>query len=581
MKKITTLLLCLTAYFSYAQVPVFVHSVSEFRNLTEYNGLTYFITDGNVLWSTDGSTAGTQYITPVGTSNGTPSAYLQMAHNGKMYLNATATLADDGTDEALWISDGTENGTVLLKDGFKYITQNFLSVGDLLFFRAEDATHGVEWWVTDGTTAGTHITKDVNPGTPGQNVGPRYIAYHNKMYFIGYSETGEMDFWVSDGTEAGTYILAESDFPGAVPLNYEMKIYDDKLFFTFHERTNGIELWVTDGTAAGTHIVKNCNTGSDSAYPTSFEIIDNKLIFVAYNGNDLGSEYLWSTDGTEANTVALKKVTVLGGTQTKFVRYNGLLYFVGNLDNLGLEVCVTDGTATGTHAVKDVSAGTQSSFPERLVLANNKLFFFATNGTTGMEPWVSDGTEAGTTLLRDINPGTTGSMVGSYGISYAIGNKVYFVARIASNNQHLYSSDGTADGTVAVAPANATVTFSPLGNDNGTLYKMFGALYFEANFTSAGDSLYRLGTPVLSNEVTANEADFKVFPNPVTNILNIESAEAITRIDIYNTLGQVVISNDVNAVTAASVNMAALPAGYYIAHIHGNSGKTIKKILKN
>ena len=580
MKKITTLLLCLSAYITNAQVPVYVQSVSEFRNLKEFNGLTYFIANDNELWSTDGNTANTQSVASVGTSNGTPSAYIQKVHNGKIYLNASETLAADGTDEAVWISDGTSSGTVLLKDGFKYISQDYVSVGNLLFFRAEDATHGIEWWVTDGTTAGTHITKDVNPGEDGQDVGPRYIAYHDKLYFIGYTEADEMDFWVSDGTEAGTYMLAESDYPGAVPLNYDMEIFDDKIFFTFHERTNGIELWVSDGTADGTHMVKNCNTGSDSSFVTSFEILGDKLLFFANNGNDLGSQYLWSTDGTEANTIPLKKVAVTGGESVEWTHYNGLLYFVGNLNNLGLELCVTDGTTAGTHAVKDIRTGTVGSFPERLVVANNKLFFFASDGTTGTEPWVTDGTEAGTLSLGDIFPGTSGSKVGNYGATYAISNKAYFVARIAANNLHLYSSDGTAAGTVAVAPANATVTFSPLGNDNGTLYKTFGALYFEANYTSGGDSLYRLGTPVLDNEPTLSLANFKLFPNPVTNVLNVESTGAIEQINIYNALGQKVVSSKVSLSTTASVNMSALPHGYYIAEILGNETKTTKKVLK-
>ncbi len=33
-----------------------------------------------------------------------------------------------------------------------------------LFFSAADGTYGYELWVSDGTEAGTHIIKDINPG---------------------------------------------------------------------------------------------------------------------------------------------------------------------------------------------------------------------------------------------------------------------------------------------------------------------------------------------------------------------------------------------------------------------------------
>ena len=33
-----------------------------------------------------------------------------------------------------------------------------------IFFNRIDPVSGTELWVTDGTTAGTHLVKDINPG---------------------------------------------------------------------------------------------------------------------------------------------------------------------------------------------------------------------------------------------------------------------------------------------------------------------------------------------------------------------------------------------------------------------------------
>ena len=38
-------------------------------------------------------------------------------------------------------------------------------VGDTLFFAANDGVHGTELWKSDGTEAGTVLVKDINPGS--------------------------------------------------------------------------------------------------------------------------------------------------------------------------------------------------------------------------------------------------------------------------------------------------------------------------------------------------------------------------------------------------------------------------------
>ena len=42
--------------------------------------------------------------------------------------------------------------------------KSFIEYNNLIFFQAEDQDHGYEIWKTDGTKEGTTILKDINPG---------------------------------------------------------------------------------------------------------------------------------------------------------------------------------------------------------------------------------------------------------------------------------------------------------------------------------------------------------------------------------------------------------------------------------
>src|SRR5207249_11998666 len=71
----------------------------------------------------------------------------------------------------LWVSDGTVAGTHLLvdinpgpADSFHAVIETLDAVGGFLCFAADDGSHGIEPWRTDGTSLGTTLLSDVSPG---------------------------------------------------------------------------------------------------------------------------------------------------------------------------------------------------------------------------------------------------------------------------------------------------------------------------------------------------------------------------------------------------------------------------------
>ena len=92
--------------------------------------------------------------------------------------------------QELWRSDGTENGTVQIKDinpgildGNNSNPQNFTVRSDEIagasnsfYFTATDGNNGQELWKSDGTENGTEMVKDINPG-PADSIPSKSISF--------------------------------------------------------------------------------------------------------------------------------------------------------------------------------------------------------------------------------------------------------------------------------------------------------------------------------------------------------------------------------------------------------------------
>jgi hypothetical protein len=76
----------------------------------------------------------------------------------------------------------------------------------------------------------------------------------------------------------------------------------------------------------------------------------------------------------------------------------------------------------------------------------------------------------------------------------------------------------------------------------------------------------------------AQMAEISIYPNPVTDHLNITSGTEMTQVDIFNQLGQKVISSVVKD-TNFNMDVAGLNSGVYFVKITTDEGITTKKIM--
>lgn len=119
-----------------------------------------------------------------------------------------------------------------------------------------------------------------------------------------------------------------------------------------------------------------------------------------------------------------------------------------------------------------------------------------------------------------------------------------------------------------------TAVTLPLPNPSATYYIAFEGTSNWARGINLDDITVdaALATP------TFDSASFKAYPNPVKNFLNLSYKQNIDTVEVYNLLGQQVISKAINQ-NETQIDMSNMASGGYFVKVHtGDSVKTIKVI---
>jgi ELWxxDGT repeat protein len=373
---------------------------------------------------------------------------------------------------------------------------NFAALNNQIFFSATDAGGDTELWATDGTSAGTSLFKNLNTLAEGSSNPSNFTSLGSAIVFSATNSAAGTELWITDGTTGGTGVLADINAVDASSNPADFTVVNGILYFTADDGVNGRELWKSDGTGAGTTLVKNINAGAASSNPTSLINVAGTLYFVADNGTE-GAE-LWKSNGTDLGTSMVKNINAAptGSTVGNLFNFNGSLLFSA-ADGVGEELWKSDGTLQGTTRVININTVLQasSSSPRGFVSNGTTVFFTADNGMNGRELFKTDGTT--TSIVADIEEGAVGSNPDSL---FVANGKLLFSATTTATGTELWTSDGTADGTVLVSDINvgAATSSSPkfFANLTGSIFfqattETEGVEIWKTDGTTAGTTLFR------------------------------------------------------------------------------------------
>ncbi|WP_244156335.1 putative Ig domain-containing protein [Desulfonatronospira thiodismutans] len=424
----------------------------------------------------------------------------------------------------LWISDGTSQGTSLLKDIQPLDSSNpghLVRLSDgLVLFSANDGpgtsddTHGFELWRTDGSESGTVLVKDIDPhserGSQPASITP--LGDGQAVFSATQTAGSGRELWVTDGTQEGTSLVKNlrpgTDNDGQ-PLSSNpqdfMALGNGHVLFTALDSDKGRSLWSTDGTAEGTHRLIEADTGfqlvrtgsATGSEPTAMG--SGKALFTAIEPEPA----IWTTDGTPSGTRVVQEVeevTVEGSKDQSQLLQGGVVYdwHAG---------WATDGTSEGTWRL----GGASQEAPDPVYFNNWD------NIHSGPVEGPLQDVEANDSRLREVPPIELSDGTLLYEASAVEGHPDYW--RFDGPEEYdyynrewslLWTTDGTHGGTQLVTdPYDDTLKvakswdpvpeFFNLGNDRILYHARGEGLFNESLAVTDGTSQ---GTEIITSEVS-------------------------------------------------------------------------------
>jgi beta-glucanase (GH16 family) len=173
----------------------------------------------------------------------------------------------------------------------------------------------------------------------------------------------------------------------------------------------------------------------------------------------------------------------------------------------------------------------------------------------------------------------------SYGST--VNTSIQTLADVA-NNFHVYSMNWSPNQITFLIDGVGFYTYNPAVKNDDT-WPFYLEQYLLLNIAMGGNGgaidpnfsqssmvidyvrVYQ-NTTASTEDVFANK--FSVYPNPSSDVLNIRTDEPIEKVELYNTIGQLIVAKKTTNVNISSINI-----GVYILKIYSGNRIVTKKVM--
>jgi len=316
------------------------------------------------------------------------------------------------------MSDGTSDGTRLAADmALPKVNpcsypRRLTAVGNRLFFTACDAEHGRELWLSDGTDGGTVLVRDVADGLVDSNP-DELVAAGDRLFFTAEEVAAGRELWVSDGTREGTVLV--SDIRDGTEGSHPQDIVPcgRGILFTADDGIHGRELWRSDGTLQGTFLVQDFVPGPEGGRIKDLFAFGEEVY--AYVEEIETGTSLWRILPSDFRLERVLDAATMRGDLDEVLATSRLSSTgAANTDLRGIPPEMLLLTAFFPPSRTRDAVFRRTTAPVRLA---GDLCFVAHTRTHGAELWKTDGTVSGTRIVLDAFPGPPVQVLTSWWLS--------------------------------------------------------------------------------------------------------------------------------------------------------------------
>jgi hypothetical protein len=410
-------------------------------------------------------------------------------------------------------------------------------------------------YLNDGSGNFTEAT-----GTTFINVNNSAVAFAHvnndnfiDLYITGSSDVGRSsNLYINNGN--GTFSITTSPFPVSS---------DGSFAFEDIDNDNDNDIIIT-----GTEGISGVGVGFTKLYTNNGSGIFSEVLSTPFDQLSSSSVVFIDAENDGDKDIILAGNDINNNKLTKLYLNNGIgVFTVSSLTTFtgisGGDLAVADSDNDGDMDV--IVNGSSSQGRITKLYTNNGNGVFTEVATT---PFI--GSEVGAVEFADFDNDSDKDVI----VLGAITGSPFAVCKIyqnQGNNTFVESNDliGTYLGCIAIAD---------IDNDSDLDF-IIGGTHLTAPIRNPKLYLNNLNSPLGVLEFN-NEIVVSFFPNPATDFINFNTSNSIEIITVFNVLGEIVLTIEINTQNF-KIDVSALTPGSYFAKLEGNRKSKTIKLLKH